>query len=244
MTHLFYFRLLTSFLANFLGKYDLLMLCRDIESNPGPRPNSGQSFSICHWNLNSIPAHNFSEISLLKAYNAIHTYYLICLSETYLNHDTLSDNDNLKIPGYELIRVDHPSNQKRGGICIYHKDFLPIKINNVSCLKEYLNFSPRVYRNQCNTTLIYRSPSQSSEEFDTFLSNFELLLDYMAIRNPFVSIIIGDFNVRSKNWCSSDKTTNEGKKRGSLTFQCGKLRLVSERFMVYLLTVYLQVHLF
>ena len=41
------------------------------------------------------------------------------------------------IPGYELIRADHPSNQKRDGICIYHKDFLPIKVNNISCLKEF-----------------------------------------------------------------------------------------------------------
>ena len=112
MIHVFYFRLLISFLANFSGKFDLLMLCGDIESNPGPRPNSGQSFSLCHWNLNSIAAHNFSKISLLKAYNAIHTYDIICLSETYLNHDLLSANDNLKIPDYELIRVDHPSNQK------------------------------------------------------------------------------------------------------------------------------------
>ena len=154
MTHLFYYRLLTSFLGNFSGKFDLLMLCGDIESNPGPRPNSGQSFSICHWNLNSIAAHNFSKISLLRAYNAIHNYDIICLSETYLNHDTLSDSDNLKIPGYELIRVDHPSNQKRGGICIYHKDFLPIKVNNVSCLKECFNFSLSVYGKQCNITLI------------------------------------------------------------------------------------------
>ena len=140
MTRLFYCRLLTSFLGNFSGKFDLLMLCGDIESNPGPRPISGQSYSICHWNLNSIAAHNFSKTSLLRAYNAIHNYD-ICLSDTYLNHDTLCDSDNLKIPGYELIRVDHPSNQKRGGICIYHKDFLPIKVNNISCLKECLNFS-------------------------------------------------------------------------------------------------------
>ena len=156
-THLFYFRLLTSFLANFSGKFDLLMLCGDIESNPGPRPNSGQSFSIWHWNLNRIAAHNFSKISLLKAYNAIHTYDIICLSETYLNYDTLSDN--LKIPGYLLIRVHQPSNRKRGGTCIYHKDFLPIKVNNVSCLRECLNFSLSVHGKQCNITLIYRSPS-------------------------------------------------------------------------------------
>ena len=187
------------------------MLCGDIESNPGPRPNSGQSFSVCHWNLNSIVAHNFSKISLLKAYNAIHTYDIIRLSETYLNNHTLSDNNNLKIPGYELIRVDHPSNQKRGGICIYNKDFLTIKVNNVSCLKECLNFSLSVYGKQCNITLIYLSPSQSSEEFGTFLSNFELLLDYIANGNPFVSLIICDFNAKSSNWCSSDKTTYERK---------------------------------
>ena len=173
------------------------MLCGDVESNPDPRVNFGLNFSICHWNPSSIAAHNFSKISLLKANNAIHTYDIICLSETYPNHDTLSDNDNLKIPGYKLIRVDHPSNQKRGGICIYHLDFLPIKVNNVSCLKECLNFSLSVYGKQCNITLIYRSPSQSSEEFVTFLSNFELLLDYITNCNPFVSMIIGDFNARS-----------------------------------------------
>ena len=72
MTHLFYFRFSSSFLANFSGKFNLLVLCGDIESNSGPRPNSGQSFSICHWNLNSIGAHYFSKINLLRAYNAIH----------------------------------------------------------------------------------------------------------------------------------------------------------------------------
>ena len=35
MTHLFYSRLLTSSSANFSGKFDLLVLCGDIASNPG-----------------------------------------------------------------------------------------------------------------------------------------------------------------------------------------------------------------
>ena len=38
MTNLFYFRLLTSFLASFLGKFDSVMVCGDIESNPGLIP--------------------------------------------------------------------------------------------------------------------------------------------------------------------------------------------------------------
>ena len=91
-------------------------------------------------------------------YNAIHTYD-ICLSKTFLNRDTLFNN-NLPKPGYKLIRADHPSNQKRGSICIYHKDFLPIKVNNVNYLKECLNFNLSVNGKQTNITLIYHSPSQ------------------------------------------------------------------------------------
>ena len=49
MTYLFYFRLLTRFSSNFSEKFDSLMLCGDIESNPDPRPNFGQRFSICRW---------------------------------------------------------------------------------------------------------------------------------------------------------------------------------------------------
>ena len=113
-------------------------------------------------------------------------------------------------------------------LCIYRKDFLPIKVNNVSCLKECLKFSLSAYGKQCNITLIYRSSSQSSEDFDTSLSSFELLLDYMTNRNPFVSIIIGEFNARSNNWCSSDKTIYEGKKLESLTSHCGFKQVISD----------------
>ena len=122
------FNIIVNFIKNVLV-YIILLVNMIFLTLLGPhlRPNSGQSFSICHWNLNRITAHNFSKISFLRAYNAIHNYDIICLSETYLNHETLSDSDNLKIPGYKLIRVDNSSNQKRGGICIYHKDFLPIK---------------------------------------------------------------------------------------------------------------------
>ena len=31
----------------------------DIALNPGSKEKQDQSLSICHWNLNSIPAHNF-----------------------------------------------------------------------------------------------------------------------------------------------------------------------------------------
>ena len=34
----------------------------DIEMNLGPRPNPCHSFSICHWNLNSLTAHSCQKI--------------------------------------------------------------------------------------------------------------------------------------------------------------------------------------
>ena len=36
----------------------------DIEHNPGPNFNSSQRFSICHWNLINIAAHNFIKLIL------------------------------------------------------------------------------------------------------------------------------------------------------------------------------------
>ena len=71
--------------------------------------------------LNSISAHNYIKVSLLRAYISTHKFDVICISETYLDSDTSDDDDNLKIAGYNLIRADHPSNTKRGGVCIYYK---------------------------------------------------------------------------------------------------------------------------
>ena len=35
-----------------------------IKMNPGPKPNPCHSFSICHWNLNSLTPHNYLKVSL------------------------------------------------------------------------------------------------------------------------------------------------------------------------------------
>ena len=55
-----------------------------------------------------------------------------------------------------------------------------------------------------------------------------MLLDYIANRNSFASIIIGDFNARSNNWCSSNKTFYKDKKLESLTSQCGFNQVISD----------------
>ena len=62
----------------------IIRLSGDIEENPGPKCISNQSFFICHWNLNSITAHNYLKIYLLRAYISLHNFDLVCISETYL----------------------------------------------------------------------------------------------------------------------------------------------------------------
>ena len=46
----------------------LITLSGDVETNPGPKRNSTETFSFCHWNLNSISSHNYVIIFLLKGY--------------------------------------------------------------------------------------------------------------------------------------------------------------------------------
>ena len=90
----------------------LIELNGEVEKNPGPNSEPDEGFSICHWNLNSISAHNFSKIQSVIAYNCIDHSDIICFSETHLNSDISSNNENLFIPGYRFIRSDHPSNDK------------------------------------------------------------------------------------------------------------------------------------
>ena len=104
-----------------------LLLCGDAELKPGPiiKRNSWFNFSICHWNLNNLIAHNFEKVNLLEAYNTVNKFDIICLSESYLDSSILTENNNLKINGYKMVRADHPNNVT-GGVCADVRESLPV----------------------------------------------------------------------------------------------------------------------
>ena len=91
----------------------------DTEKNSGPKEDLSQTISIDRWNLNSLVAHNFTKVALLKAYLSVQRLNISCVSETYFNSNITEDDESLQIPGCDLIRSDHPSNNKRGGVVIY-----------------------------------------------------------------------------------------------------------------------------
>ena len=108
----------------------LLLQCHgDIELNPGQQKLKPKSLLVCYWNLNSLSADNFSKLTQLKA-------YIICLSETYL--DSTIPESLLEIDGYNLVRPDHPNNLKRGGVCVYYKELLPVRVISLPYFKEAL----------------------------------------------------------------------------------------------------------
>ena len=66
----------------------------------------------------------------------VYKFDINCLSETELDSSTRPDDDNLETTGYDIARADHPSNTKRGGVCIYYKECLPLRVLNIVFLNE------------------------------------------------------------------------------------------------------------
>ena len=205
----------------------LIIRSGDVEVNPGPKNSASECLTIFHWNLNNILAHDYSKLFLLKAYISVHKFDIICLSETYLDSIVFLDDENLVISGYNLIRSDHPSNTKRGGACLYYKNYLPLRVLNISYLKECLNFQLKIGDKSCNVIALYRSPSQSQDDFETS-DNFEMMLETLAQKGSFLRTIFGDFNAKSCNWYNHDKTNFEGSTTVSITSQFGLHQLINE----------------
>ena len=84
-----------------------------------------------------------------------------------------------------------------GGCCIYYKNFFPLKLIDMHYLQECINFEIKIGGKLCNFIILHRSPSQSQDDFETFLKNFGLNLNTILANNLFLTVVLGDFNVKS-----------------------------------------------
>ena len=176
--------------VKWLYRIFLVLLSGNVEINPGPRRSTDETFSICHWNLNSLPAYDYNKLFLLRAYTAVYKFDVICLSETYVDATVASDDENLEVTNCHLVRSDHPANTKRGGVCLYYKTRLPLRILDIQYVNECINFELKVGDTLCTLVVLYRSPSQSQKKFETLIENFELNLETVFQKNPFLLLVL------------------------------------------------------
>lgn len=71
---------------------------------------------------------------------------IISLSATYLDSSIQSDNENLEIPGCNLVHSDHPST---------------LRVINICLLQECVTFKVMIGNKQCSIVCLYRSPCQN-----------------------------------------------------------------------------------
>ena len=98
-------------------------------------------------------------------------------------------------------------------------------------LLSFLHSEKRnIYSSRAVTThkSLSLSLSLSSDDFVSFLDNFELTLDTLAQKNPFLMVALGDFNAKSSNWYNKDITSDEGRKIEAVTSQNGLHQEINE----------------
>ena len=113
-------------------------------------------------------------------------------------------------------------------MCIYYQESLAVQLVETNYLSECLLCEVSINNKKGYVTVLYRSPSQNSLEFDHFILNFEMVLSDINSSNPHFSIILSDFYARSNNWWQGDTQTSEGSQIDCLTTSYGFQQLISE----------------
>ena len=186
------------------------MQSRDIEANPGPG-GWRSSFSVCHWNLNSIWVEDFSKLSQISTFLNIHQFDIFCLTETFLDSSISSEDPRLAIERYKRFRCDHRSNLRSGGVCLYFKDHLPLALRpDLTTLDECLVCEIQNRSKRFFLTVLYRSPSQSNHQFYLFRRQWEETIININDCSPTIAIYIGDFNAKNSEWWNGDWETVGG----------------------------------
>ena len=219
----------------FLCYYDLIIiLSSDIETHPGPCPRpfcSGFNdgfLSFCNWNVNTLIKNEFERVTCIEAHNSLYNYDIISLCETSLNKDIKVPENILK--GYHFFSSDHPSGDKKGGVGIFYKETLPLKIRNDLSFDESIVVELIFGHKKIFFTVLYRNPIYKSDspEFANFVHNFEQLYVNILNEKPYTMLFVGDFNAHSINWWPERDNTSEGIQLDNVFSDLNLTQLISE----------------
>ena len=154
----------------------------DIHPNPGPT----SLFKFVHWNLNSIPDHEFQRIAILENFAFQENLNLIALTETALKDS--HTNEKIEIQNYSFIRNDLSNNDRCGGVILYHKNDLPVKNRINLQIPNTIVAEISISKKKIFFITSYRKPSQSNPEFSTYCEQLDSIFNKIALKNPFTTI--------------------------------------------------------
>ena len=198
----------------------LLLQSSDIEVDPGPVKSSRLNF--CYCNLDGIAAHDLVKVTLIEAFIRANNIDIICLSETFLDSTIPLNDERLYIKGYSVITADHLINTKRGGVCTYYKEYLPLSRKVDACkLNKCIVTGITVNNERCFLTCLYRSPNQNQEQFESFCKNLIDVLSGVNNQQPTYSVLVDDSNIKLSKWCPSDKDSKAGQDIDTFTTTSG-----------------------
>ena len=203
-----------------------IILSNDVESNPGDLSNG--FFTFCNWNLNSLAKDDFYRIKLLEAHNSVSNYDIISICETSIN-DSVNLPD-VMLENYSFIPSQNHGNSKHGGVGIFYKNTLPVKVREDLSLHDTIVLELKFGRKKIFFTVLYRSPAYNlgSPQFENFLLNFKNLYENIKKENPYTTFFTGDFNGHSQYWWNKGDTNPEGKEIEELTSLLGLTQLINE----------------
>ena len=103
---------------------------------------------------------------------------------------------------------------------MYFKDHLPLALKpDLTTLDEHLACEIQNGSKRFFLTVLYRSPSQSIEQFSLFRQRWEETIININDCSPTIAIYIGDFNARNSEWWNGDSTNLQGTELAELAAQ-------------------------
>ena len=190
----------------------LLIISGTVEIHPGPNSIKKNGLSFALWNLDSLPARNYARIPLIETLQATCDFDFFGICESMLHKDI--PNEDIFINGFspDPIRADKQDDVRNGGVCLYFKEYLPIKERlDLQVIPETIVAEIKLNRKKIFFTLSYCHPDRPIAEFEEYVESLENIYELIQKENPMATVLSGDFNARSPFFWENDMENSHGR---------------------------------
>ena len=134
------------------------------------------------------------------------------------------------MPGYKFYSCNHPDGNRSGGVGIFYKETLPLRIREDLAFGESIVCELIFGHKHIFFTVLYRNPKDKSNsvEFKSFLKNLENLHEKIKNQKPYAMFFTGDFNAHSQTWYPDGDTNPEGVDLDNLFCDLNLIQIISE----------------